>query len=127
MLPVQVKNAGTTPITFTSVAATSDYTLAGTCPSAGATLAVNASCIEQVTFTPTAIGVRNGVLSFTTSASTQPLTVALSGTGTMAKLVVSPALLSFGNVAIGAFIEPSAYVDEQRHSGAKCDRNDNER
>jgi hypothetical protein len=35
----------------------------------------------SVTFTPTALGLQTGTLSFTDNAGTNPQTVALSGTG----------------------------------------------
>ena len=101
-LPVQVTNTGTTPIVFASIATTGDYAVAGTCPAAGGVLPASTSCTEQVTFAPAATGTRAGQLSFTTSASTQPLTVALSGVGTTSHLAVLPATLSFGDVAVGA-------------------------
>ena len=103
-LPVQVTNTSITPIAFATIATIAtngDYRVAGSCPEGGVVLAGNATCTEQVTFTPSATGTRAGTLAFTTSASTIPLTVALTGVGTQSKLLVTPAALVFGNVAVG--------------------------
>jgi hypothetical protein len=102
VLPVQVANTGTTSVSFTSVNATGDYAAGGNCPAAGGTLAPQASCTVQVTFAPTATGVRTGALMFTSSASTTPLQVALSGTGTASLLSATPSSLAFGSIALGA-------------------------
>jgi hypothetical protein len=100
-LPLQVTNTGATPIAFTSIAATGDYAATGSCPAPGASLAPAATCSVLVAFKPTAPGTRPGVLSFTTSASNLPLTVALTGIGTQSELVIAPASLAFGSLAIG--------------------------
>lgn len=100
-LPVQVTNTGTTPITFTGISATTDYSPAGTCPAPGGQLPAGASCTIQVTFTPSVPGPRPGTLSIATSASTLPLTVSLAGVGTQSKLVVTPASLAFGSLVVG--------------------------
>ncbi len=101
-LPVQVTNAGTAPVIFAGISTTGDYAPTGTCPAPGATLAAGASCAILVTFTPNATGTRSGVLSIATSASTLPLTVALGGTGIESQLLISPASLNFGSIALGA-------------------------
>ena len=101
-LPVQVLNTTASTVTFTSVAATGDYTVSGTCPAAAGTLAPSATCTLQVAFKPTLPGTRNGVLSVVTSATTLPLNVPLTGVGTASKLVITPASLAFGSVTLGA-------------------------
>lgn len=100
-LPIQVTNTSASPVTFTSATASGDYTLAGSCPSSGSALAANSSCTALVTFAPTAPGARNGSATFATSASTNPLTVALTGIGLQSQLVVTPSTLTFGNVVVG--------------------------
>jgi hypothetical protein len=102
-LSVQLTNTGSSPTTITSLTATGDYTVAsGTCPSTGATLAANATCTAQITFTPTQTGSRTGTLSIANSATTAPLTVALSGTAIQSRLQISPTGLSFGPIAVGS-------------------------
>jgi len=84
------------------VNATGDFTAGGNCPAAGGTLAPQASCTVQVTFAPAAAGVLTGALVFTTSASTNPLQVALSGTGITPQLSATPSSLAFGSIVLGA-------------------------
>jgi hypothetical protein len=100
---VTVTNSGTAPITFVSVTATGDYSAGnGTCPANGGALAGGASCMVAITFKPTVTGQRTGTLSVTTSASTGPLTVALTGIGATSQLTATPASLAFGNIAVGS-------------------------
>ena len=101
-LPVQVTNTGASPVTFGAIAATGDYTASGTCPAPGGTLATGATCTLQVTFAPVTVGVRAGILSVATSASTNPLTVPLTGVGTQTHLSITPASLAFGSVPLNA-------------------------
>ncbi|MCA1695516.1 MAG: choice-of-anchor D domain-containing protein, partial [Actinobacteria bacterium] len=79
---VTVANTGDTPITVNSFSATGDYAAAssGTC-TPGSSITVGASCTIDVAFTPTAPGIRSGVLTISDSASDSPQQVALSGTG----------------------------------------------
>jgi hypothetical protein len=101
-LPVTASNSGSAPITFTSISATGDFSTLGNCPASGSSLAAESSCTVQVTFAPSAPGLRSGTLAFTTSASSAPLEVSLSGIGTQSQLVVTPASLSFGPILVGA-------------------------
>jgi trimeric autotransporter adhesin len=101
-LPLQITNTGTTPVTFFGESATGDYTVAtGACPAAGGTLPASTSCALQVTFAPAQIGTLTGTLSITTSATTFPSMVALSGVGAQSQLQVSPSTLNFGPIAVG--------------------------
>ncbi len=100
-LPIQVTNTGANPITFASIAASSDYAIGGSCPTSGSALAAATTCTTLVTFTPTATGTRGGTASFTTSASTNPLAVALTGIGTQSQLIVTPSTLGFSTVVVG--------------------------
>jgi len=55
-----------------------------------------------VTFTPTAVGVQTGTVSFTDDAPQGPQVVSLAGTGeTGGQLVAGPSSIAFGNVTIG--------------------------
>ncbi len=100
--PVQITNNGQVPVTFNSITATGDYTAAGNCPVAGASLAPGTSCTVQVTFAPVTAGTRPGTLSLATSATTLPLTVALTGIGAQSHLQVTPGALAFGSIAVAA-------------------------
>ena len=101
-LPIQVTNTTSTPVYFTAISTTGDYAATNTCPASGSSLAANASCTISITFTPSVIGVRSGALSLTSSASTLPLTSALTGVGTQSELVVGAASLAFANTLLGA-------------------------
>ena len=69
-----------------------DFALDGGC-AVGTGLAAFGRCEAGVRFTPTAPGTRNATLSIVTSAAATPLTVALSGSGTVGieNLLVDPA------------------------------------
>jgi hypothetical protein len=102
-LPVVVTNGSAAPVTFTGLSATGDFSVvAGGCPANGSALAASASCTLQVTFSPVSTGTRSGVLSLTSSATTLPLTAALTGFGVQTRLQVSPVALNFGSIAEGA-------------------------
>lgn len=101
MLALQVSNTSSTSITFTKITTTGNYSFTSGCLGIGAMLAARSSCTLEVIFTPQAAGTRPGTLLLTTSATTSPLTVPLSGTGTQSHLVVSPAALAFGSIVLG--------------------------
>jgi hypothetical protein len=106
-LTVQMTNTGTSAITFgvvsastTLSAAAGDYSIAlGNCPQPGLALAAGTSCTVQVEFAPTQSGTIAGTLSIASSASTQPLTVSLTGVGEQSHMQILPASLSFGSIA----------------------------
>ncbi len=99
-LPLQLTNTGATPITFTSITASGDYSAApGSCPTA---LVPGQSCTLQVTFTPTTTGSRPGTLSIASTASATPITATLTGIGIQSQLVVTPTALAFGPLVLGA-------------------------
>jgi hypothetical protein len=67
------------------------------------TLTPNQSVTFTTTFTPISAGAASGSLSVASNASSSPLNIALSGTGTAAgALAVSPTSLSFGSVTVGS-------------------------
>src|SRR5208283_5447443 len=109
-LPLQLTNTGTSAITFGILSATTnltaaagDYTVAlGNCPQPGLALPANTSCTAQVGFAPTQSGTITGTLSIANSASTLPLTVALTGVGEQSHMLITPASLSFGSIAVNS-------------------------
>ena len=102
-LAVDVTNNTAAPITFTSYSATSGYSAAaGTCPSVGDSLAAGATCALQVTFAPSAAGTQSGAFSLGTSATSLPLTVALTGSAAAGVLTATPSALTFGSVAVAS-------------------------
>jgi hypothetical protein len=62
--PVTITNTGTTAITFTSIAASTQF---GETDNCGTSLAASASCTVNVTFTPTTTGTQAGTLTLTDS------------------------------------------------------------
>jgi Abnormal spindle-like microcephaly-assoc'd, ASPM-SPD-2-Hydin len=82
---VKLTNSGTLPLSISSIAFSgpnaSDFAQTNTCPSGSNTLAANASCTINVTFSPTATGSRSASLTLTDNAADSPQSVALTGTG----------------------------------------------
>jgi Kelch motif protein/HYDIN/CFA65/VesB family protein/centrosomal CEP192-like protein len=78
---VMLSNIGNAPLTITGITAAGDFAPSSTCPLAPATLAPSASCPIDVTFTPTAVGVRSGAVTIADDAVGNPQTVPLSGRG----------------------------------------------
>ncbi|MGB6974702.1 MAG: choice-of-anchor D domain-containing protein [Terracidiphilus sp.] len=98
---VTLTNTGGVVLTPTLVTVTGDFAETDNC--AGATLAANATCTIQVTFTPTATGTRTGTLTVDANVASGQLTASLSGNGTSAGAVtVAPVTLSFGQVEVGS-------------------------
>jgi sugar lactone lactonase YvrE len=79
---VTVKNTGNTPLTFGTLSVSGNFAIAsGTTCANGGSLAASASCVINVTFTPTAKGARTGTLTIPDNALISPQLVGLSGTG----------------------------------------------
>ena len=79
---VTLTNSGSATLTITSIAVSgangSDFAQTNNC---GTSLAANASCSVNVTFTPPAAGTRTASVSVTDNATSSPQNVPLSGTG----------------------------------------------
>ncbi len=76
---IKLTNNQSSKLTFSSVAASGDFAVAGnTC---SATILGKAQCTIGVTFTPTATGARTGTLTVADNAPGSPTMVALSGKG----------------------------------------------
>jgi FtsP/CotA-like multicopper oxidase with cupredoxin domain len=100
--PVTLTNAGTLPLTVSSLALAGanpgDFAQTSTCPVAPATLAAGANCTINVTFRPAALGVRGARLLVNTNDPISPtVTVTLDGTGVAPLATVNPTSLSFVN------------------------------
>ncbi len=83
-----LKNTGTAALTLGTIQITGDFIQVNNCPGS---LAANASCTINITFTPTASGTRSGSLTISDNAAGSPQTVNLSGTGADFSLASSPA------------------------------------
>jgi Abnormal spindle-like microcephaly-assoc'd, ASPM-SPD-2-Hydin/Beta-propeller repeat len=85
-VPITVTNAGTGVLVFSGKpslagAKPGDFGETDTCTGTNVTIAPNATCTIQVTFSPTALGARAASLVLTDNAPDSPQSVALSGTG----------------------------------------------
>ncbi len=93
-------NATPSPITLNSTTATGDFTLVTNTPTGSSctqTLAPNASCSIQITFTPSATGTRTGNLTLDTSYG--PVSSTLTGfSSPNTGLALNPTGLIFNNV-----------------------------
>jgi Abnormal spindle-like microcephaly-assoc'd, ASPM-SPD-2-Hydin len=98
-LSIQISNSGTGPLTITSLQTSGDFAQSNAC---GSPVIPGTNCIVQVTFTPTALGNRTGVLTITDNAAGSPHTVALSGQGTTQQASVNPSSLTFVSQPVGA-------------------------
>ena len=99
--PINITNNGIAATTIT-VAAGGDFTQTNNCPVSPATLAVASKCTLNVSFKPSATGIRNGAITVTHQLVGSPETVALSGTGVAPAVTLSGASISFGNQLVGS-------------------------
>jgi FG-GAP-like repeat/FG-GAP repeat len=102
-------NTGTGPLLISNIAITgansADFSQTNDCP---ASLAVGAGCQISVTFTPSALGVRNASLAITDNAPGSPQSTPLSGMGATPLAQLSPAGLQLGTLTVGAASSPQA-------------------
>ncbi len=75
-LPVVLTNTGTSALKLTGITASAGFTVSEDC---GSSLAVNAHCTAQVSFTPTTAGATAGTLTVADDIDAGPQTVGLSG------------------------------------------------
>jgi hypothetical protein len=99
---VTLTNAGTAALVIASVTASGDFATNNLCPGS---LAPNASCKINVTFTPTVAGVRTGTLTLNDNAGSGAQTIPLTGTGLL-PVALSPASLTFGSSVVGVPVSP---------------------
>jgi hypothetical protein len=102
---VTLTNTGESVLTFSGsngIAVTGtdsgDYTQTNTC---GTSVAVGASCIITVTFTPQTTGVRTASVTFTDNATDSPQNLNLTGIGAYPLATLDPPALEFGGVEQG--------------------------
>jgi hypothetical protein len=98
---VTVRNTGTIALTPSYVNASGDFSEIGNC--AGSIVQPGQSCAIQVTFTPTQVGSRTGVLTIFANVTGGELTVSLSGTGASSGVFsLTPASVGFGSWEVGS-------------------------
>jgi hypothetical protein len=101
---VKLLNTGSVDLLVRHLTVGGDFAIApaGTCR-VGTVVAAGGSCTVTITFTPTAVGARQGALKIADTSTTTPHVLALSGSGTGRPVFsVSPGQLSFGAQAVGA-------------------------
>ncbi|HXW17084.1 MAG TPA: choice-of-anchor D domain-containing protein, partial [Candidatus Acidoferrales bacterium] len=101
----QITNAGTLPLAIGGVAIVGanagDFSQSNDCPIAPNLLAAGANCAISVTFSPSIAGAESAALSFADNAPGSPQSVDLNGTGEEPVASATPAIVSFGNQAVG--------------------------
>jgi len=95
---VTVFDMGSASLTVSNVTATGDFSIQNGCSNVGA---AGGNCAIQVTFTPTALGTRNGTLIITDNSAGSPHTVQLTGQGAEPTAALSPTSLTFPSQALG--------------------------
>ena len=95
---VNITNNSSTSVSFSSIQASGDFSVASTTCSLKKALAAAASCYVKVEFSPTAAGSSTGTLTLVDSDPSSPQLVSLQGVGTAVGL--SPASVSFSTTFV---------------------------
>jgi phosphatidylserine/phosphatidylglycerophosphate/cardiolipin synthase-like enzyme len=106
-IAITVSNPGTATLnlsapTITGTAASS-FSQTSNCTS---TLATNASCTVNITFTPASLGPLAASLSITDNAAQSPQSIPLTGTGVIPQATLNPPSLNFTDVVAGTVSVP---------------------
>ena len=97
---VTLTNGGLVPLQINSITTDNpDYTQSNSC---GTTVPPGKSCTIQVKFKPSQPTVETATLTISDNAANSPQTVALSGIGAIAPVVVFPIQMNFGSVTVGS-------------------------
>jgi len=98
-LTVELGDTGSLALNPTSISVTGDFSESDNC--AGRSVGTGSSCAIQVTFTPSAMGARTGLMTIYANVYGGQITVDLNGTGTPAGAVsLQPGTLDFGQVEV---------------------------
>lgn len=112
---ITVTNTGNALLIVSSIVATADFVAADTC--VGTPLAPLATCSIAISFAPTAVGPRTGVLTVYGNVAGGQAVASLSGFGTApAAIVLTPVLLDFGSVNVGS-VSPGQAVTVSNTGG----------
>jgi hypothetical protein len=76
---VILTNNGSTTLRISSMKASGQFGMSSTC---GSSVVAGASCTISVTFSPTSKGAKSGTVTINDSASSKPMVIEISGTGT---------------------------------------------
>jgi FG-GAP-like repeat/Abnormal spindle-like microcephaly-assoc'd, ASPM-SPD-2-Hydin len=106
---VTLSNTGTKTLSISRITLTgpqsADFAQTNTC---GASLAVGQNCEFQVSFTPSAPGLRRATIQIVDNAFNTPQIITLTGTGVTSApgATLAPGAVSFGNQALGVASSP---------------------
>jgi hypothetical protein len=128
--PITITNGGSADLQVGSIITAGDFAQTNDC---GASVATNGKCTVNVSFTPTALGARNGTVTIKDNATNSPQIVLLGGTGTDFTLSTpsASATITAGQVAkytvnvtpSGAFTQPISLACSGAPVGATCSMN----
>lgn len=76
---VKLTNSGVAELKISSMKASAQFAMKSNC---GSSVAAGATCTISVAFSPTSAGAKSGTATINDSASTKPMVIELSGTGT---------------------------------------------
>jgi hypothetical protein len=97
---ISVTNTGNAALKVTQVVTSGDFAETDNCVG---TVGVGASCAVQVSFLPTATGMRTGLVTIYGNVAGGQATVALGGTGTTAAaIVLNPISVTYSGTNVGA-------------------------
>jgi 6-phosphogluconolactonase (cycloisomerase 2 family) len=99
---IKLTNNTASSIAISSIAASGDFSaVPATSGGCGSSLGANASCTEDVFFTPTELGTVDGSVIFADASSQQYVTLTAKGSGTAdSPITLTPSTLAFGNQTI---------------------------
>src|SRR5208283_3908216 len=103
--PINITNAGDSPVTINSYTTTGDYAIPsyGSCGPAPTVLAAGSYCYLYVAFTPTSTtNPRTGTLVVGSTAGNQTVTLTGTGETVSSALGLTPTSMAFGSVQIGS-------------------------
>ena len=105
---VTLLNSGPDVVHVTGITLQGNFSQTNDCPSPPEGLAHNETCMIDITFVPEAVGPASGILTVSDDIPGGPLTVALSGSGTLGAptVEVSPASLTFSEQKQGTSSPP---------------------
>jgi hypothetical protein len=109
---VTLLNKGPVDVQINTVDVAGNFNQTNDCPRPPATLAKNQTCAIQVIFKPSSPGPASGALTVSHDSSSSPLTVALSGIGTLdvPVVVISPPALEFPDQRVGSPSWPQTII-----------------
>src|SRR5258708_29164912 len=100
---ITLTNTGNSDLIVSSVLASGGYKQTNNC----STLSSQQTCTVAVSFAPGTVETINGAITINDNAPSSPQVVSLTGKG-IAHAVLSPGMVRFGTLAIGATSQPQA-------------------